>query len=536
MIIRCNVFWTGSHGLGGILTLCVSVLGSTFAHAQGLPASSKKLYERAATAIASADPQAAIEPLELLVKAEHSPLSEVAVVHLAECYLQVHQAETAAKLLQEWSERLATNEAALKISPDLVAHHARVWLQAARSTTVDSDAIDSLAALTQHCRQKKVGTPSLSAAQADAAMELAKRYLSANRLPEAERCLAETLADQPSAAGYEAQLISALLLKKLGKTTEAQQKLIQLGAGDIDLPAVATARLEVASEALRAAQLELAESQLEPLQAKFMAGRKNNQRLFDLDFECRFRLLAADVAMALGHPHQALEVLPSDAELELFSPTQRVALRFARAEAAARARQQGVARRDLDWLHDESERANPPPAWATTVELRRCELLLAEKSYEQLRHVAEDAKRRFPQFERLHEFDYLLARAAVLEIDFDTARKCLQSIIEQTNSRQPLACARAHWLIGETYFLQQQFEAALAAYQPATVLTSQHPWHSLALLQSGKCLELLQRPQEALKAYEQVVKLTSDTRLRDEATTRIEVVQRLAQNPQAVQR
>ena len=160
--------------------------------------------------------------------------------------------------------------------------------------------------------------------------------------------------------------------------------------------------------------------------------------------------------------------------------------------------------------------------------LRQCELLLKTKDYKRLAVAAEDGKVRFAEFDRVHEFDYLLARAAMLQVDFDRARKHLNAITESVVTRNTPASARAQWMIGETYFLEQNLKDAIAAYKPVTERTESQPWQTLAMMQTAKCYELQSRFSEAREAYQQVVTITKDDKIRQEANSRIEVVERMA--------
>jgi TolA-binding protein len=499
------------------------------------PSQQRQLYERAAHAIASADPSAAILPLEQLLKdGGSSALGKIACVHLAECQLQLKQPDQAAEVLENWAERIRIKDAALKIAPELIAHHARVWLQAGRSQEMNDQSIHSLKALLDHLEKCEV-SEDLDAVRTSARMELAKRLITTGQLELANIQLNE-LNPSGISPGEDVLLIRGLLLQKLGQHEMAKELFAELIKGDSKSQSSGMGRLELAGHAVRVNQLVEAGGLLQPLFEALKAARANGTRLYDIDFECRFRLLFSDYALASSQPKLALEVLPTDEELEQFKPTQRVALRFARAEAAARARQQVIAMSDLNWLSREAAEATVTPAWAPTVELRRCELLLAEKNFEQLERAASAAQQKYSNFERSHEFDYLLARSAMLQIDFDRARELLIQIVASQADNKSTAVARAQWMLGETFFLEQKYEAAITAYQPATQLNEQQPWQVLSQFQTGKCLELLNRPTEALETYQLVLDATHDVKLIEEANVRIQAVQRTAQSQKPNQR
>ena len=162
-----------------------------------------------------------------------------------------------------------------------------------------------------------------------------------------------------------------------------------------------------------------------------------------------------------------------------------------------------------------------------TVAVRQCELLLKSKAYTELSAAVTDAKKRFPAFERLHEFDYLLARAAMLQIDFDQARNHLRRITESAAAKDTSAAARAQWMLGESFFLEQNYNAAIAAYKSVTGLLEMQPWQTLALMQTAKCFELLNQSCDALAVYQQIASSAQDEKIRQEATSRMEAIERI---------
>ncbi len=239
-------------------------------------------------------------------------------------------------------------------------------------------------------------------------------------------------------------------------------------------------------------------------------------------------MLWSELELALGNPKLSLEALPSEASVAVLGDAQQIAVRFSRAEAASRAGELQIAARDLKWLDDYSRRQFVEPVWATTVGLRACELMLKMKQYAALQARVEESKNRFADFDRLHEFDYLLARAAMLQVDFDGARTHLRAIIQATGVNQPAPRARAQWMLGETYFMEQKFDEAIGEYKVVADRGVPQPWQTLSLMQMAKCYELQNRSDEALAAYRRVIQESKDPKIQQDATARVDVIERTA--------
>ena len=79
----------------------------------------------------------------------------------------------------------------------------------------------------------------------------------------------------------------------------------------------------------------------------------------------------------------------------------------------------------------------------------------------------------------------------------------------------------AQWMIGESYFHQKNYEAALRAYLQVEILYAYPTWQSGALLQAGKCRELLGEWKEAVQLYEQLLSVYPHTTFTHEAQQRL---------------
>lgn len=504
-----------------LVSVCL-LLGAVLQAAPAKPdaKSSRQLYEQAAKAIASADLRAAIIPLEQLIEDQpNSSLACIAAVHLAECYVASNREQDAAKLFEKWSDRIAVASKSTKLDANLDAHHFRVWLQAAKRIGRDSDSIQSLEALAKRLESRNDSDKKqFIELLVDSRVELARRLSASGELDLAAEQL-NRLAESATEASSETRLLIAMLHQQLGNHAQAQKVLETLVDGDSQTPGLLLANLELASYALQEHKLESAAALLKPI-----VESHAQYHGLDQDSECRFRMVWSELELAQGNAARSLEVLPGDDELGKLDERQQVAIRFSRAEAAAQAGKTAQALQDLEWLSRFAEQMPADPDWAVSVKLRQSELLLKTKEYAKLVTQVDEAKNRFASFERLHEFDYLLARASMQQIDFDQARIHLKAITE-AKGKSVSAAARAQWMLGETYFLEQNFGQAIREYKPVTLLDESQPWQTLALMQTAKCFELLNQTSEALETYRRVVKVTKDEKIRQEASARIEVVE-----------
>ncbi len=71
-------------------------------------------------------------------------------------------------------------------------------------------------------------------------------------------------------------------------------------------------------------------------------------------------------------------------------------------------------------------------------------------------------------------------------------------------------------MIGETYFMQKHYNQAIRAYHRVEGLYDYPRWKAAALLQAGKCHEMVGRWTEATELYAEIVKDYSETRFSDQ--------------------
>ena len=137
------------------------------------------------------------------------------------------------------------------------------------------------------------------------------------------------------------------------------------------------------------------------------------------------------------------------------------------------------------------------------------------------RRFAAEAKQKYPKFVGLYEFDLLLARNALAQVEFDEARRLLQSIINNPPASDATAAPRAQWWLGESYFLSQDYARAMVAYSAVIDSNSVPAWADTALMQRGKCHENLNDPMSAIADFRRLLEEFPDSPVVAQARTRL---------------
>ena len=100
---------------------------------------------------------------------------------------------------------------------------------------------------------------------------------------------------------------------------------------------------------------------------------------------------------------------------------------------------------------------------------------------------------------------YLAGRVAVSQGQFDTARDFLTSAIQAATPNEQEIAARSQWLIGETYFLQRDYQTAIINYERVEQFDRNLQWCSIAKLQAGKCYEMINNPDQAIECFQALI-------------------------------
>ena len=154
---------------------------------------------------------------------------------------------------------------------------------------------------------------------------------------------------------------------------------------------------------------------------------------------------------------------PSRRCLKEFPDSQRrLAAEFWIAEAYYRQGDYAAAGARLEQLAGQIEGKREP--WMAMIPLRRAQVLAQQNQWNDAYAIAAKIEEDFPNFQQQYEVDYLLGRCLANQADFEGARRAYNRVIHSPAGAKTETAAMAQWMIGETYFHQKNYEAALREY------------------------------------------------------------------------
>ncbi len=152
-----------------------------------------------------------------------------------------------------------------------------------------------------------------------------------------------------------------------------------------------------------------------------------------------------------------------------------------------------------------------------------------DKAYEKAVAIGD----KYPDFAQAHELDYLIGRCLARQGEFQQARAAYTKVVNSTVAGKSETAAMAQWMIGETFFHQKNYDAAIRAYaQVATSFDRFPKWKAASLLQIGKCHEIQENWEKANQYYTEVRTDFESTPFAPEAETRLSVVRQRTQQAQ----
>jgi TolA-binding protein len=142
--------------------------------------------------------------------------------------------------------------------------------------------------------------------------------------------------------------------------------------------------------------------------------------------------------------------------------------------------------------------------WMAMIALRRAQIALYRKNWDDAYRFASEIEKNFPDFEQQYEADLVVGRCLANRAEFENARDAYRKVIRSPGGEKTETAAIAQWLIGETYFHQKNFETAAREFLKVDILYAYPAWQSLALLEAAKCQEQLNDFQQAESCYQRI--------------------------------
>ncbi len=126
-------------------------------------------------------------------------------------------------------------------------------------------------------------------------------------------------------------------------------------------------------------------------------------------------------------------------------------------------------------------------AWLPIIPLRQAQILAWRQKWQDAYDAADELAQAYPNFDRMHEVEYLMGRCLMQVPNFTGARKHFDRVIAGDDGKRSESAAMSQWMIGETYFRQKEYEKAINAYNKVQESYRFPYWQSVAMLQIGKC-------------------------------------------------
>lgn len=158
--------------------------------------------------------------------------------------------------------------------------------------------------------------------------------------------------------------------------------------------------------------------------------------------------------------------------------------------------------------------------WVSIVSLRLAQSLASQNEWNEAQEIVTKLAE-IDAFAQVYEAQYLLARCLARRADFDGARSAYRQVLQAPAGRKTETAAMAQWMIGETFFHQKQYAAALREYLRVEILYAYPTWQAASLLQAAKCYEQLGEWSEAIGLYQRLVTEFPESTFTAEAVKRL---------------
>jgi cellulose synthase operon protein C len=165
---------------------------------------------------------------------------------------------------------------------------------------------------------------------------------------------------------------------------------------------------------------------------------------------------------------------------------------------------------------------NQRESWTAIVRLRRAQILAEQKKWTEAARLAESVGRDFPDFVQQHEADYTIGRCRMAQGDLDGARAAFTRVTRSAAGAKTETAAMAQCMIGDAYFQQENYSAALREYLRVEILHPYPKWQAAALLQASKCHEKLGQTKEAAEMYAHMLQKYPQTQYTADASQQLQ--------------
>ncbi len=174
--------------------------------------------------------------------------------------------------------------------------------------------------------------------------------------------------------------------------------------------------------------------------------------------------------------------------------------------------QTAIAERHFRSLRDSGV---PNSRTASAVVLRLAQCAARRDDWVGVNKILIEARQSTPGLVEGYQFDYLQARVLMSQAKFAEARQLLESVLNNPAAQATQTAAMSQWLIGESWFHQQDYASALRGYLLVDSLYDYPEWRALALLQAAKCQWRMDKPESADKTIERLLNGFPESRSRD---------------------
>lgn len=209
-----------------------------------------------------------------------------------------------------------------------------------------------------------------------------------------------------------------------------------------------------------------------------------------------------------------------EAMLKEFPETQRrLIAEFWVAEAFYRQADYAAAGPRLEQLAQQIKDQREP--WMAMIPLRHAQVLAQQNQWTDAYAIATKIPADFANFGQQYEVDYLLGRCLANQANFEAARQAYGRVINSPSGAKTETAAMAQFMIGESFFHQKNYEAAYREFLKVDILYAFPIWQAGALLQAGKCHELLGEGKQAIELYQRILKNYPNTTFSEQAAQRL---------------